>query len=440
MLTGDLLRVTRRQGRVQPRLADPGDAALLERAAALGAEVNAHLGRRRGELERALDLLAPAGTEHGVERGLAKLLLDRCTFETRARADPVVLREALFDRSAAAWRREPLAEQPRWRAEALRDAGAAHGLSSAETEDAFYADLEANQALTAFDPITPQRLLLRYNVALVQGLLLRADRLEVRAPWPEPARVRQLFRWLKFFCQLFEVDRQPDGTLHLAVDGPLSVLEHAGRYGLNLAQFFAALLLWPVAWTLTARVRVGKRAQGAELRLEPHPWLKSPLPDHGAWVPEAVRDFVAAFNAQAGPWRAEPAKRIVMLPGNAYLVPDFEFVEAATGTRVLLEHVLYPAPERIARLLDLARQAEQGAQATALQAAPRPAQATALQGGQPLAQQPPPFRHYWIACKRTAGLTAGLPAGALEDGRLLAYRRALLASQVLKRLEEVALA
>jgi hypothetical protein len=405
-----------------------------------------------------------------VERGLAKLLLDRCTFETRAKADPAALREALFDRAATAWRTRPLAELPQWRAGALREAGAALGVSAEEAEETLYADLEANQALAAFAALPPERLLLRYNVALVQGLLLRADALEVRAPWPEPARLRQLFRWLKFFGLLFEAHREGHGEgapagggLRLTVDGPLSVLEHAGRYGMNLAQFCAALLLWPGPWRLAARVRVGRRAQPAALELEPHPWLKSPLPDQGAWVPEAVRAFVAAFNAQPGSWRAEAAERVVPLPGNAYLIPDFEFV-AGDGRRVLLEHVLYPAPERIARLLERARQAEglvrnaPGREAGSASAAAREATATggpvreaepsaaaaqrfapaegagptpgAARASLPRASATlgePPFQAYWIACKRAAALP--------EDARLLAYRRTLLASQVRAKLE-----
>lgn len=403
MLTGELLRVTRRQGRVRPNLVDPADAVLLGRAQALIPEVRGHIGRRRGDLEERLELLAPAGPEHALERGLAKLLLDRCTFAVQAQADPAALRAAVFDRSAAAWRTRPLAELPRWRAEALTEGGQAVGLSAAEAESSLYADLEANQTLTAFDDVTPARLLQRYNVALVQGLLLRADNLGVRAPWPEPVRLRQLFRWLKFFGLLFEAEREANGELNLLVDGPLSVLEHANRYGLNLAQFFAALLLWPGPWRMAARVRIGRRAQPAQLELEPHAWLKSPLPDHGAWVPEPVRDFVAAFNAQEGPWRAEPAQRVVPLSRNAYLIPDFEFV-AAGGRRVLLEHVLYAAPERIARLLHGASLARAG-------------------GGEA------PFQRYWIACKRSAGLP--------EDANLIAYRRTLLVSQVSQRLDAI---
>jgi uncharacterized protein len=406
MLTGDLLRVSRRKGRVEPRLVNPADSTMLEQARALIAAVGDHTGQCRSALDAALESLAPAGTEHTVERGLAKLLLDRCTFETRAKAEPVALRAELFDRSAAAWRTLPLADLAHWRADAMAQAGAAAGapgapLSAAEVEDALYADLDANQVVAACDLPTAERLLQRYNVALVQGLLLRADGVEVRGAWPDAARLRQLFHWLKFFGLLFQIQRDERG-LCLRVDGPLSVLEHAGRYGLNLAQFAAALLLWPEGWTLTARVRVGRRAQPADLVLTPHPWLKSPLPDRGAWVPEGVRDFVATFNAHAGSWRASPAERIVALPGNTYLIPDFEFV-ADDGRRVLLEHVLYPTPERIARLLE------------------RAALAAKDMGG--AARD---VGDYWIACKRGSGLP--------EDDRLVTYRRTLLAGPVRTKL------
>jgi uncharacterized protein len=403
MLTGDLLRFTRRQGRVHPRLIDPGDPKRREQAQGLIAEIESHVGKARGELEASLEALAPAGPQHAVERGLCKLLLDRCTFEARAETDPIALRVALFDQSVVGWRTRSLAELPQWRAEVVADVAARGGISSTAAEASLYADLEANQVLVGWESLTPEKLLLRYNVSLVQGLLLRADTVEVRAAWPEPARLRQLFRWLKFFGLLFQPERAPSGELSLHLSGPLTILEHSSRYGLNLAQFFAALLLWPGPWTLTAHVRVGRRPIPADLILEPDPWLKSPLPDHGAWVPEAVREFADQFNGRPGPWRAVPAERLLLLPGNAFLIPDLEFV-AGSGERVLLEHVLYPAPERIGRHLEWAEAA---------------------------AQQPgsPPIARYILACRRVAGLP--------EHPLLIVYRRNLLASQVRQKLDHL---
>ena len=88
-----------------------------------------------------------------------------------------------------------------------------------------------------------------------QGLLLTAERLDIRAPWPEPLRLRQLLRYLKFFGLLFQTSGGSRGEgLHVRVDGPLSVLESSNRYGLQLAEFLPALLLWDPPWQAEAEV------------------------------------------------------------------------------------------------------------------------------------------------------------------------------------------
>ncbi len=354
MLTGDLLQFTRRGGRIRPRQVNPRDPRLQAGAVELIALFQAHRGRRRGELEEALARTGPAGLEPKRARALARLLLERCEFQVSAAADPPALRQALFDAAAHDWTRRDDAGSAEWRAALLERVGSTQGLVAAQVEDALYADLEENQIVAAFDPPTPERLLHRYNVAQVQGLLLRADHVRIRAFWPTPQRIRQLLRYLKFFRLLFVIEMvtTPEKTwLELTVDGPLSVLEGATRYGLNLAQFFPALLLWEGSWLLSAEVRLRGRGAAEVLEVEPHPGLRSHYPDQGQWVPEDVRGFVGAFNAAGGGWRAEPAEDVLLLPGNAYLVPDYRFVHDASGRTVTLEHVLHPTPERIATLL-----------------------------------------------------------------------------------------
>jgi len=152
MLTGDLLRFSRRKGRVVPRLIDPADAGLLAQTAELIRLIQDHVGRSRGELEARLDLAAPAGPEHAVERGLCKLLLDGCDFEVAAKVDPIALRASLFDRSVSAWRTRPAVELAHWRPEVLAQGAAAAGLTPAEAEASLYADQEANHVLVSWDP------------------------------------------------------------------------------------------------------------------------------------------------------------------------------------------------------------------------------------------------------------------------------------------------
>jgi hypothetical protein len=223
---------------------------------------------------------------------------------------------------------------------------------------------------------TARGLLQRYNSAQVQGLLLGAQRIDIDAANPTPQRLRQMLRWLKFFGLLFreeptaqrekpteqreepterrEEPRGAQGNLHLVLDGPLSVLEGSTRYGLQLAEFFPALLLWPPPWRLHAMVRL--RAGGGlhELIAEPHPHLRSHYPDHGQWVPDSARRFADEVNALDSPWRCEAAEDVLMRPGNRYLVPDFVLRRPDQPRPVLLEQLLQPDPDSLPGRLHLA--------------------------------------------------------------------------------------
>jgi hypothetical protein len=357
MLTGDLLQFTRRAGRVHPRRVDPGDPRLREAAEGLIGLFQGHVGERRGDLDEVIGRFVPPGLDPKRMRGLARLLWERCEFQVTAATDPPALRQALFDAAADEWKRFPESGTAPWRAALLERVARRLGLQPAQVDAALYADLEENQVVSAFDPLPPDRLLMRYNVAQVQGLLLRAVRMQIRAFWPTPQRMRQLLRYLKFFRLLFTVNQvtTPGETwIELTVDGPLSILEGATRYGLNLAQFFPALLLWEVPWRMTAEIQLKGRGSADVLEVEPHPALRSHYPDRGQWVPDEVRDFVAAFNAKPGHWQAEAAEEIVLLRGNAFLVPDFQFVHQPSGRIVAMEHVPHATPERMTALLQRA--------------------------------------------------------------------------------------
>jgi len=368
MLTADLLDYRRRSGAVTPRLLDPAAPAARKAATALLALVQGQVGQPRAALDDALRAAEFPALPPKAAAGLTHLLLERCTFEVAASVDPVALRRAVFDAGAAAWRgAEPGRDETRgrpdsapgsapgeagWRAAVLARAAGALGLDAAAADAALFADLEENQRLLALEPLRAEELPYRYNVAQVQGLLLRAERVTLSAPWPAPRRLRQLMRWLKFYRLLFR--QEPGAELLLVVDGPLSVLESATRYGLELAQFFPALLLWEPPWRLDAELRLGKARQRARLRVEPQPWLRSHYPDQGQWIPDEVLRFVETFNAHTSPWRAAPAEALLMLSGNRCLVPDFEFHREGADP-VYLEHLAWPdAAQVMARLEQLA--------------------------------------------------------------------------------------
>lgn len=405
MLTADLLRYTRRQGRITPSLLDPYNGELQAGAAALIHLVSAHLGRRRGDLEAALRALRSPGVAPKTARGLAKLLLERCRFEVGAAADPPALRGDLFDEAARVWRSGTTAATMSWRAEVMRRVADKHGLSAPVAEAALFADLAENQCLAGWEAIAPQALLFRYNTAQVQGLLLMAERVQLSAAWPTSQRLRQLFRFLKFFRLLFQLEHSPPGgegdRLSLTIDGPLSLLASGTRYGIDLAQFFPALLLWRQPWTLRAALRMRRGGPG-HLQLAPHPWLRSHYPDQGQWVPRSVQGFVERFNQIGSRWHAAAAEDILLLPRNLCLVPDFVFREGQSGRSAFLEHVAYPVPGRLRARLQQITEAGRA--------------------------------DYLLACR---GVPSVMPLRG-EAPFLLTYRRTLLPGPVLQALEALA--
>lgn len=361
MLTGNLLLHTRRQGRIIPRMVDPADRQLLAGAQALLELADAFQGRRRGELEEAMEDVALPGVQAKVARGLARLVLDRCEFEMGGAADPVALRRDLFDAAAQAWREEGAEELPKWRERVMARVAGTHNLAAADAENILYADLAENHVLTSLRPVLAEGLLHRYNTAQVQGLLLRAARITLSCPsWPSPQRLRQLFRTLKFYGLLFSLETPAGsedaggGEFRLMLDGPLSVLESGSRYGLNLAQFLPVLFHWEQPWKLACVLRPRPGSAEGLLEVQPHPFLKSHYPDQGQWVAEEVRQFVESFNALESSWRAAPAEELVALPGNRYLIPDFVFRPAGGGNEeIVLEVLRYPSLDQLTRRMEL---------------------------------------------------------------------------------------
>jgi predicted nuclease of restriction endonuclease-like RecB superfamily len=212
MLTSDLLRARLRRGAVCPLYVDTAAPEQLDRARTLVELFNAHIDHTRGDLDDALAALVGDGTDYLLHRGLAKLLSDRCTFAVDAPCEPIELRRRVFEQSA---RHHPVAlvagdrVHAVTRADVLADVARSLSIDPAQAERALYADLERAHVLRAIDAIDASSLLQRYNVALAQAVLLRASSLTVTIAPGDPARYRQLFRYIKFYRLMHAVRGQP---------------------------------------------------------------------------------------------------------------------------------------------------------------------------------------------------------------------------------------
>lgn len=336
MLTGDLVRARVKGPDLHPAFLKVDHAARLARAAELlelFAEARAE-DWTRGAVLRACRDLEGTDPDHKVTKGLAKVLLDRCDFETVCPGDPQELRLRVFEAAAASG---PLARRPgpthrRTATDVLDEIAAAleppeegPPWDAPRLQRALYADLKDQQQLTAFKgPDTPEALLHRYNVGLVQALLLKGIEMTVRLTAPDPKRVRQLFRWLKFQQLMFRVEQEGD-DLVLRIDGPQSLLRQSTRYGLKLASFFPALLLQRGAWWMEAQISWGRATRtGKRLRIDHTAGLVSHLRDTGTWRSRAEVWFEERFEALDSGWTLSPGE-LLHLGDQRVVVPDFTF-------------------------------------------------------------------------------------------------------------------
>ena len=307
---------------------DAEQPALLERAEALLGVFSLAQAEAwsRGRIESSVEELIGDRRDHKLVRGLVKVLTDASEFEVRAPVPPVELRREVF---LAARRSGPLALEPgplgrRVAADVLAEVARDRGMEADQVAAAMYADLREAHRIVAVAASSPRWLLHRYNVALVQALLLRALEVRLRLRAPESPRVRQLFRHVKFHQLMHHITREGD-DLVVVLDGPTSLFRQSTRYGLQLATFFPALLLQECPWWLEATVVWTKARRQRTLRLSRDQGLRSHYRDTGAYSTREAQWFAERFVALDSPWVMSDRTAPIDLGGRALVLPDFSF-------------------------------------------------------------------------------------------------------------------
>jgi len=356
MLTGNLVRVTTSKQRVIPRYLNRESQQWLEVAESLLLIFREGVGMTRGEVESEIDELVGEGLATLTHRGLAKVLEDRAEFEVVAEVPPELLRDKVF--TAAAAHRAALKEAPPaargafGRDEVLGAVAGELGITPETAAASLFADLKDENRLLAFEDISAQRLVDRYNVALAQSVLLRSVLVRVEVRREKPARYRQLFRQLKFHRLLYRVEGDMADGYVLHVDGPLSLFSATNKYGLQMALLLPTLLHCN-DFRLDAELRWGPRREPRSFHLEANDGLHSYLPDTATYVPPEVAAFVERFRQVAPAWEVNEATEILQLGREGVWVPDYRFVHRRTGLDVYVEVLGFWKRSSLERLLRL---------------------------------------------------------------------------------------
>jgi len=320
MLTADLAMSYRRGNRISPRYLQSDDPRHQQTAADLALIVEQHRGRRRAELERALDEYIGVGTDYKILRGLIKLLSDRCEFETAGAKDPAEIRRALFTKAAAY---HPVAADDQLRQRLIAEAATELECSPDEVMAGLYADLSGNQRLVAFEEMSAEDLLDRYNLAQAQALLYRCSEMRLRIEPQEPVVTRRLFAEIKAFRLIHAIRGNPASGYDAQLSGPVSIFHRSQRYGVQMAVFLPALLLYP-GWRMRAEIGTKTGAAFFELdskqkHLRSH-YVADDLRPQNLQIAKLLEDF----GKLDGEWSAQPSQEVIDL-GESAFVPDLVF-------------------------------------------------------------------------------------------------------------------
>ncbi|MEZ4764708.1 MAG: DUF790 family protein [Calditrichia bacterium] len=239
MLTKDLLRYDAKSGQISPKFIDPEKPKLLTVASELIEIYKAAVGENtRNQLAEAVKPVIDAAPFSAiVARGLDKLLQDRTEFDTAPNAELMDFRQQIFSETAQLLREKPFASEADFR----QQVAATIGQPSETIAGELYADLPDFQRVTHFKPYSAERLLLRYNVAQVQALLMRCSELTLKLSDSGAPEMRQLFKYLRFRQLLASIRKDDSGDFLITVDGPLNLFYKSQKYGMNLALFFSGV-------------------------------------------------------------------------------------------------------------------------------------------------------------------------------------------------------
>ena len=372
MLTKDLVRYHIENRHIVPQFIEPTDAVLLAIAEELIAVFEDSPGKpRNAVLEESKEIIDAASGILVVKRGLEKLLLDRTEFDTAPNEELIAFREKLFTETSRLLSGEAFEDDAVYRRRVEEIARLESETTGPEELRArLYADLPSCQPVVAFKTLSPERLLHRYNCAQVQGLLLHCNTLTLRLADSMTAELRQLFKYLRFHQLLSTIQKEsgpgvlrpgcfsdeasrpgslaygeasrPGGLAYreekafyqITVDGPLNLFYKTKRYGMNLANFFVAVLHQP-EWELMAEIRL-RHQPTYQLRLDESCGIKPISQQFLAYIPEDIQLFQTMLHNKTDAWRVTPGSHFLPLMGDFYCFPDYALVHQS-GVEAAIE-------------------------------------------------------------------------------------------------------
>ena len=338
MLTKDLLRYKIQSGQIYPQFVDPNDNKLLAISAQLISVFEESPDKKRSTLlEASKHVIDSTSGTLVVKRGLEKLLLDRTKFDTTPNEGLIAFRQKLFTETSQLLSQEQFQNYADYQRKVLQIVENESLPKDGELGDRLYADLPSGQRVLSFRTLSPEHGLHRYNTAQVQGLLLHCNSLTLKLTDSMTAELRQLFKYLRFNQLLSTIRKEKtenEDLFQITVDGPLNLFFKTKRYGMNLANFFVAVL-HQSKWELTAEIQF-RNKRSSRLCLDESCGIKPISQQFLAYIPEDIQLFQEMLRNKTDDWQIRPGSQFLPLAGDFYCFPDYQLIHTS-GVEVAIE-------------------------------------------------------------------------------------------------------
>ncbi len=314
MLPGNLLTVWKRKGIIQPRYAKLS-AENLQIAEKLIEAYKHGIGKKKKHLKKVVETFEDEGYDYHFVRGLSLLLDRRSVFKCTSKANPIVLRQKIFQATGINGPATTLEQ----RKSIIGEVAAQLEISGEEFEKIMYADLESELILQEFKPISAMDLLEEYNLSLAQTLLFDATELQftVSGNW------QKIFFKTKRLGLIYEAYK--DNKIWVRIDGPVSLFKLTRRYGTALAKLLPEIISSP-KWTIEAKILWKFTNKIYTFKLES--WKHSPVfgtrKTIEAYDSTIEENFANRFTALKSGWKLKREPEPV-IAGKYVLIPDFSF-------------------------------------------------------------------------------------------------------------------
>jgi len=346
MLTSDLSINYRRGKKVFPFLIKTDDVDYLRDARNLIEIFQDYLGRTRGELERELEEYVGTGTDYKIVRGLIKLLMDRCEFETSSVADPSEIRQKVF---LEARKFQPVFPKSEKRNEVLETVAKELNTTANIIESNLYADLPAQQHLISFEMTTPNNLLDRYNLAQAQAILYKCVEMKIQILPSTAENYRAIFGWIKHFKLIHAIIGNTTNGYEITLTGAASLFHRSQKYGIQMSVFLPALLLCG-NWRMSAEIsdKYGKTLF-YELSSEQTDLISNRY-DEPEYENPLFEKLKKDWEKSACQWKLVENLEVIDL-GKTAFIPDFALI-SPTSEKIYLDVLGFWTPKSLQKRLD----------------------------------------------------------------------------------------